>query len=278
MKPRLLISLTLCALLLAACYRQTEEPFQQIDSAEVVEVIEPAIEVAPVEVSGDTVSERSGDGELEAETIGTGYITPEVAPGQVEQPTLSFPTAIALPLTSESLTITPFVRPTDTPTFEEQLDPTHECVYAVVAGDNLFRLSLGWNTTVQEIMDASQIDSDELSIGQLLLIPGCDYNPTEPNPTVSPAIAVSEEEAESEAEPGAVAETTLQITATPLAVAPVEVVDTPTPGPRIHVVSSGETLESISLQYRVDINAIIVLNNLANPDRLNVGQELLLPD
>ncbi len=278
MKPRLLISLTLCALLLAACYRQTEEPFQQIDSAEVVEVIEPAIEVAPVEVSGDTVSERSGDGELEAETIGTGYITPEVAPGQVEQPTLSFPTGVALPATSASLTITPFVRPTDTPTFEEQLDPTHECVYAVVAGDNLFRLSLGWNTTVQEIMDASQIDSDELSIGQLLLIPGCDYNPAEPNPTVSPAIAVSEEEAESEAEPGAVAETTLQITATPLAVAPVEVVDTPTPGPRIHVVSSGETLESISLQYRVDINAIIVLNNLANPDRLNVGQELLLPD
>lgn len=278
MKPRLLISLTLCALLLAACYRQTEEPFQQIDSAEVVEVIEPAIEVAPVEVSGDTVPERSGDGELDSETIGTGYITPEVAPGQVEQPTISFPTAIALPLTSESLTITPFVRPTDTPTFEEQLDPTHECVYAVVAGDNLFRLSLGWNTTVQEIMDTSQIDSDELSIGQLLLIPGCDYSPTEPNPTVSPAIAVSEEEAESEAESDAVAETTLQITATPLAEAPVEVVYTPTPGPRIHVVSSGETLESISLQYRVDINAIIVLNNLANPDRLNVGQELLLPD
>ena len=278
MKPRLLISLTLCALLLASCYRQTEEPFQQIDSAEVVEVIEPAIEVAPVEVSGDTVSERSGDGELEAVTIGTGYITPEVAPGQVEQPTITFPTAIALPVTSESLTITPFVRPTDTPTFEEQLDPTHECVYAVLAGDNLFRLSLRWNTTVQEIMDASQIDSDELSIGQLLLIPGCDYSPAEPNPTVSPAIAVSEEEAESEAETDAVAETTLQFTATPLAGAPVEVLETPTPGPRIHVVSSGETLESISLQYRVDINAIIVLNNLANPDRLNVGQELLLPD
>ena len=36
MKPRLILSLLMCAMLLAACYRQAEEPFQQIDSAEVV--------------------------------------------------------------------------------------------------------------------------------------------------------------------------------------------------------------------------------------------------
>ncbi len=276
MKPRLLISLTLCTSILASCYRQTEEPFQQIDSAEVVEVTEPTIEVEVIGVSGNTVAE--GSGELESATIETGYITPEVAPGQVEQPTLSFPTAAALPATSESLTITPFVIPTDTPTFQEQLDPTHECVYAVLAGDNLFRLSLSWNTTVQEIMDASQIDSDELSIGQLLLIPGCDYATAAPNPTVTPAIAVSETEAEPDAATEVVAEGLGQITATPRVEAPAEALETPTPGPPIHVVSSGETLESISLHYGADINAIIILNNLANPDRLNVGQELLIPD
>ena len=281
MKPRLLISLALCASVLASCYRQTEEPFQQIDSAEVVEVIEPTIEVEVIAVIGDTVSDRTSEGEsgeIESAAVETGYITPEVVPGQVEQPTVSFPTAAVLQATAVSLTITPYVRPSDTPTFEEQLDPTHECVYAVLAGDNLFRLSLRWNTTVQAIMNASQIDSDELSIGQLLLIPGCDYSPIEPNPTVSPEVAVGEEETQTEAEAEVETESTAQLTTTPLAATPAEVIATSTPGPRIHVVSAGETLESISLQYRADINAIIVLNNLANPDRLNVGQELLLPD
>ena len=54
MKPRLLISLILSALLLASCYRQAEEPFQQVDSAEVVEVAEPTSLAEVVEVSGDT--------------------------------------------------------------------------------------------------------------------------------------------------------------------------------------------------------------------------------
>ena len=264
MKPRLLISLILSALLLASCYRQAEEPFQQVDSAEVVEVAEPTSLAEVVEVSGDTASDQTG-GDDGAGTTQRQYITPEVVPGQVEQPTVSLPTAISIPATSVSLTITPFVRPSETPTFEQELDPNHECVYQVVAGDNLFRLSLNWNTTVQEIIDASQLDSDSLSIGQLLLIPGCDYSALPISPTVAPEIAVSEPELEQPTTPTDLPETTTEIIATP------------TSGPRIHVVSAGETLESISLHYRADVNAIISLNNLTNPNRLNVGQELHIP-
>ena len=261
MKPRLLFLLLLCALLTTACYRQTEEPFQQVDSAAVVSALTPT---STQEVADDS-EDGTGDGEeTGAET--RQYVTPETVPGQVEQPTLELPTELPAAATSPSLTVTPFVRATSTLSFEEELDPNHECVYAVQSGDNLFRLSLSWGTTIQEIMDASQIDDDALAIGQLLLRPGCDYATPVPRPTVAPLPAVSEPD-----EPEAADETAAEDEEP-------QVIESPTPGPRIHVVSSGETIESISLNYRVDVNQLIALNNLADPNRLAVGQELYLPD
>ncbi len=256
MKPKLLILLMLCTPLLTACYRQTEEPFQQVDSAEVAIVATPTSIEAAVDLGGDTVSD---DADASAETPRE-YVTPETVPGQVEQPTLERSTEISFAATSRSLTVTPFVRPT-VPLLEEELDPNHECVYQVQSGDNLFRLSLSWGTTVQEIMDATQIEDDALYIGQLLLRPGCEYTAEPESPTEAPAPIVIEPE-----EPTAVPATDTVI------------IDAPTPGPRIHVVSSGETIESISLKYRVDVNELIALNNLSNPNRLTVGQELYLPD
>ncbi len=268
MKLRLLAMLLICALLLVACYRQTEEPFQQAESAEVVIAATPTSIEAVVEEGADSAD----DGADEATT--RQYITPELAPGQVEQPTIELPTDIPIGATSPPVTLTPFVRPTVTPAFEDELDPLHECVYTVQSGDNLFRLSLNWNTTVQEIMDASQIDSDALSIGQLLLRPGCEYSQPTPRPTESPAPVAVDTEAPEAQMPDA--ETEVETALEPEVA--IEAVDTATPGPRFHVVSAGETIESISLRYRVDVNHLIALNNLTNPNRLAVGQELLLPD
>ena len=92
MKPRLLVSLLVCTLLLAGCYRQAEEPFQQVDSAEVVDAVTPTNIAEAVEVIGDTAPDQSstaeGDEPGEApEATGQQYITPETLPGQVEQPT-----------------------------------------------------------------------------------------------------------------------------------------------------------------------------------------------
>ncbi len=256
MKPKLLILTLLCLPLLSACYRQTEEPFQQVDSAAVVSVLTPT-SIQEVIEDGEVVAGEDADASAETRQ----YVTPETVPGQVEQPTLELPTEIPIAATSPSLTVTPFVRPTSTLAFVEELDPNHECVYTVQSGDNLFRLSLSWNTTVQDIMDASQIDDDALAIGQLLLRPGCDYAPPEPRPTVDPQPAAGEFIEESE---GAVSDAETEATATP--------------GPKIHVVSAGDTIESISLKYRVDVNQLISLNNLTNPNQLSVGQELFLPE
>ena len=49
------------------------------------------------------------------------------------------------------------------------------------------------------------------------------------------------------------------------------------PVPLKHVVKSGESLFSIAQLYSVKMEAIIELNNLENPDKLAVGDEVLLP-
>ena len=263
MKPRLLVALLVCAMLLAGCYRQTEEPFQQIDSAEVVEVATPAVVVADSEVSGDT-EDSSGEGDGSASTATRRqYITPETVPGQIEQPTVALPTS-EQESTAPSRTLTPFVFPSPTLSFEEQLDPADECVYQVQAGNVLFRLALAWDTTYQEIMDVNQLESENLSIGQLLLIPGCESSEPEATLAQAPESAGSAEE---QSETTGTTEPKIAIEAEPTATA----------RPEIHVVSAGETIESISLRYRVDVNELIALNEIANPNRLSVGQELKLP-
>jgi LysM repeat protein len=49
------------------------------------------------------------------------------------------------------------------------------------------------------------------------------------------------------------------------------------PVPLKHMVKSGESLFSIAQLYSVKMEAIIELNNLENPDKLSVGDEILLP-
>lgn len=265
MKPRLFLSLLVSAMLLAGCYRQTEEPFQQVDSAEVIVEATVAVVVADDEVSGDS---DPGETSEEATTGSREYITPETVPGQVEQPTVALPTIEAAEATAPATTLESFTRPTQTLTFEEELDPDDECVYEVQAGNVLFRLALAWGTTYQTIMDVNQLDSEDLAIGQLLLIPDCE--PEEPEvsapdvsatqaPATAGAIEIAAEE-EAPTEPSA------------------EVEPTATALPEVHVVSAGETIESISLKYRVDVNELVALNELADRNRLSVGQELKLPE
>lgn len=52
---------------------------------------------------------------------------------------------------------------------------------------------------------------------------------------------------------------------------------TPTPRQTRHTVQRGDTLFRIAQQYGVTVDAIIAANELTNPDRLLVGEELIIP-
>ncbi len=52
----------------------------------------------------------------------------------------------------------------------------------------------------------------------------------------------------------------------------------PTPTPRYYVVEPGDTLWSIANKTGVDINVLVQVNELANPDDLHPGDRLLISD
>ena len=52
---------------------------------------------------------------------------------------------------------------------------------------------------------------------------------------------------------------------------------TVTPTPRIHQVQIGDTLVSIAAKYRVSYEALKEMNQIDDPNRIFVGQKLLLP-
>ena len=276
MKRRLLLPLLICVLVLAGCYRQAEEPIQQVNSSEIQPTSAPITVLNPAESSGGAVaSPDNGTGNtVGVQPLATSrFITPEPPPGQIEQPTLLLPTiAFIVSTIPAEATARSFVLPTPTLSFEESLDPSNECVYSVLPGDNLYRLAIAFGTTIDDFFNLNQLETDALQIGQLLLVPGCESSVTEESIEV---------EATEEATPESVTQEG------PLTIATADSAETetsaePTPllidGPRIHVVSAGETLVSIALRYGLTPEAILAANELANPDQLDVGQELRIPD
>lgn len=51
----------------------------------------------------------------------------------------------------------------------------------------------------------------------------------------------------------------------------------PTPQPKTYIVQQGDTLGNIARQFNVDLALLIAANKLSNPDRIDVGQELIIP-
>lgn len=116
--------------------------------------------------------------------------------------------------------------------------------HVVQRGENLYRIALRYGVTVDTLAQANGIaNPNQIYVGQSLVIPG--MTQTESVPVL-------------EAAPVA---TTTQ----PVASAPV-----------YHVVQRGETLNSIARQYGLSWTDLATLNNLANPNRILVGQQLVI--
>lgn len=126
-----------------------------------------------------------------------------------------------------------------------------DCVHQVVAGENLFRLSLRYGVSVNDIARASGITNINLIVvDDRLVIPGCGTTGVTPPPTV-PAVAGDV----LEGTPGGTGST----------------------GGRVHVVQQYQTLFEISLLYGVSVNAIAAANGITNINLIYINQELIIP-
>lgn len=121
-----------------------------------------------------------------------------------------------------------------------------DCTYTVESGDNLYRIAVLNNVTVADMQSANPDlvgDAPILQPGQVLKLPNC--IPGEGTATPTPST------------------------------------DNGTPAPaasqQVYLVKSGDTLGGIANRFGISVNALMTANNLSDPNRLSIGQSLIIP-
>lgn len=138
------------------------------------------------------------------------------------------------------------------------LSAQNNTTYIVQAGDTLFSIARKFNTTIDGLQQANQIaNPNALVVGQRLIIPNASaaQNPITPTPTARG--------------PTANAPAPTQKAAA-----------TPPPASQqneTYIVRAGDTLAQIAAQFGVNLQELMRVNNLTNPNVISVGQRLLIP-
>lgn len=269
-----IIILVLLALVLAGCFRQASAPAEDVDSpvSTPLQQQPPAAAsetptVPPIVVITSTPAVQLSPTSLPEQPMATA--TPTLAPpvmasatpegGSVSGPA---PMYTASPTPTQQF-VTPgtsqnSVASTPTPlaviaTVTQMMSPTpalsgaalDQCVYTVEAGDNLFRIAVNHGFTLDEITAANpDINPTLIRPGDEIILPNCQPEPlaTQDAVTGSDVIEV-----------------------------------TVAPQPTVHIVQSGETLGAIARRYGVTVISLINANNLTDPDKLSIGQQLIIP-
>lgn len=178
-------------------------------------------------------------------TIATTQLTapPEIPPTPQARAAVVVPTATATPTARPTLppppTATPTATATPTPT------PPTTVTHVVVQGDTLLAIAQQYGVTVAVIRERNNLTSDILQVDQELVIP---------LPTPTPGPATTEEASEDSTEESADS------------------------GEIVHVVKQGQTLGFIAMLYGVTVDDIQAVNPGLNPERLSIGQEILIPN
>jgi LysM repeat protein len=150
------------------------------------------------------------------------------------------PTETAAPTPTAGATFTPAPTATETPA--PTFTPLPPFEYSVKEGDTIGGIAVAFDVSSQSILTLNSLDaSTPLQIGQVLQIP-------QPTPTLTP-------------EPSATADLVEQTA-----------VARPT-----YVVQENDTFDAIVAFFNVDRQALIDVNNLADPDQIRAGQVLIIP-
>ena len=146
---------------------------------------------------------------------------------------------------------TPTPTPTSTPTPSTPAQPEQaaagEVIYVVKRGDTLSVIASRYSISVTELMSLNGLTNpNRIYVGQRLVVRAGETAAPTPTPTPAPA-------PEPEPEP----ETA--------------------PEPVVYVVQSGDTLLAIARKFGVTTTQIIEANSISNPNRISVGQRLVIP-
>lgn len=258
----LLVVMILVALSASACYKNAGENLEPTSNRVELDDLTPTLTATDEAAVSPTPSTQplqatptSGGPGIPANTA---VPTPEESLPDI-LPTRADPTATSsgptittpsmsdiIPTPLPTATIDPTLLPPPTP-----LPPTADpCSVVITSGNTLMSIAREHETTVAALVAANPTvltagEFTTLQIGWELRLPDCG---TPVAPVAAPEDAAGQ--------PAAPAAGGL---------------------PTVHIVQSGETVYSIARQYGVDPQAIITANNLVNPSRLNIGQELTIP-
>lgn len=263
-------------------------------------------------LSTNTPTPVGGDALIAGQTAqptvtNTPSITPSVTPSATDVPPSATPTQTDIPrVTPQPPSVLEFDTPTptltplagdvgdvgdagtdgDAPpnTAADGLAFPEDCQYEIQSGDTLFGIAGRYDEfTFSELLAANPtINADSiLQIGQELNIPNCqggaytgDAVIEAPDPTEDTADA----QATSTDDALVSGPTATRTPAPRLSVTPVPSNTPLADGECLYVVRSGDTISRIAARFGVTIGAISRANNLANPDRISIDQELIIPD
>ncbi|MFF2445769.1 LysM peptidoglycan-binding domain-containing protein [Neobacillus sp. NPDC058068] len=154
-------------------------------------------------------------------------------------------------------------------------------VHTVQSGDTLWKIAQKYGTTIQEIVDANQLDINKpLNIGQKLMIPG---KAAETTPAVVHTVQSGDTLWKIAQKYGTTIQTIVDLNKLdpnkPLYIGQKLTISDSTPGTDlvIHIVQSGDTLWKIAQKYGTTVDAITKANNLDPAKYLEIGQKLTIP-
>lgn len=187
-----------------------------------------------------------------------------------------------------------------TPTVETVAVPVGPTFgYIVKAGDTLGSIALTYDTEVATIRSLNNLPDDSIQVGQVLVVPGTGStaapgggDAAAPEPTATPGFVYTVQSGDNLT--GIATElgvdwrdiATVNNIEGPnytifrgqkLVIPGVVATPVPTAETRKHVVTAGDTLSSIAVQYGVTVQAIMQANQISDPNLINAGQELIIP-
>ncbi len=152
----------------------------------------------------------------------------------------------------------------------KEITNPNESIYIVKSGDNLWNIAKYYNTTVNELKTLNDLKSDNLSIGQTLVLPT-------DNKSINNYIVKSGDTLYSLANKYGITVSQLKeannLSNNTLQIGQILIIPQ---GRKIYTVKSGDTLYSIARENNTTVTAISDLNNLST-SILSIGQKLLIP-